>query len=95
MKKLILLTAVMALALVPALRAGDDKAKDQPACCAAGKADAKAKDKSACCAATKADCGSCPMSAKKSKEAAKAAKAQAKADKKAAAAEKKAAKKKA
>ena len=82
MKKLILLSAVMALALVPALRAGDDKAKtkDAPACCQA--------EKSACgqCAGKE---GTCPATAKNSKQSEKAAKQQAKAEKKAAKTEKK------
>ena len=85
MKKIILLTAVMALALLPGLQAGDEKAKEKTACCAASKPEAGkcGGSEGSCCAA------SCKA---KDKQAAKAAKEQAKAEKKAAKAEKKAAK---
>ena len=68
------------MALLPALRAGDDKAKDKAACCPAP--------------ASKAECGKCPGCPAAAKDSKKAAKEQAKADKKAAQADKQAAKKK-
>jgi len=101
MKQLLILTAVMAFAVVPAMHAADAQAADKPACCVASKAECtKAPGQPACIVAgkvgcTKAPCQgtSCATACKGKKECAKTAKQTAKAAKKAAQAEKKAAKK--